>query len=75
MQQRQTLQKALGPDWRSKLAVGGKSFAQVNAGLKKNPASPRLAALRKKLVANRSSLLESARSKGKGGHEETEGED
>lgn len=75
MQQRQTLQKALGPDWRDKLSVGGKSFADVNAGLKKNPDDPKLAALRKKLAANRASLLESARAKNKGGHEETEGED
>lgn len=69
MQQRQTLAKALGPDWRDKLSVGGKSFAQVNAGLKKNPGNPKLAALRKKLVANRSSVLEAARNKGKGGGE------
>lgn len=75
MKQRQTLAKALGPDWRDKLQVGGKSFAQVNAGLKKNPGSPKLAALRKKLTANRTTLLQNARSKGKGGHEETEGED
>lgn len=65
MQQRQTLAKALGPDWRKKLQVGGKSFADVNAGLKKNPGNAKLAALRKRLMANRSSLLEDARSKGK----------
>jgi hypothetical protein len=75
MQQRQTLAKALGPDWRDKLQVGGKSFADVNAGLKKNPDNPKLAALRKKLVANRSSLLEGARSKGKGKGEGTEEEE
>lgn len=67
MQQRRTLRKSLGPDWREKLSVGGKSFAQVNAGLKKNPGNAKLAALRKKLATNRSSLLENARSKGKGG--------
>lgn len=67
MSQRQTLAKALGPDWRSKLSVGGKSFAQVNAGLKKNPGNAKLAALRKKLVANRSSVLEGARTKGGSG--------
>ena len=61
MSQRQTLAKALGPNWRDKLQVGGKSFADVNAGLKKNPGNPKLAALRKKLVANRSSVLTSAR--------------
>jgi hypothetical protein len=64
MQQRETLAKALGPNWRDKLQVGGKSFAQVNAGLKRNPGNPKLAALRKKLTANRSTLLEQAREKG-----------
>ncbi len=63
MKQRQTLQKALGPNWRDKLQVGGKSFAQVNAGLKKNPANPKLVALRKKLIGNRSSLLANAKKK------------
>lgn len=73
MKQRQTLAKALGPDWRSKLSVGGKSFAQVNAGLKKNPGNPKLAALRKKLIANRSTLLEGAKKKKPGaGSEEGE---
>jgi hypothetical protein len=66
MQQRQTLAKALGPDWRSKLQVGGKSFAQVNKGLKANPGNAKLAALRKKLIANRSSVLGAARTKAKG---------
>ena len=77
MQQRQTLAKAFGPDWREKISggAGGKSFADVNAGLKKNPKDPKLAALRKKLLEGRKSLLEKARAKGKGGHEETEGED
>lgn len=74
MQQRQTLAKALGPNWRDKLSVGGQSFAQVNAGLKKSPGNAKLAALRKRLIANRSSLLESARKKN-GGREagKTEG--
>jgi hypothetical protein len=72
MQQRQTLAKAFGPDWRSKLSVGGKSFSQVNAGLKKNPGNAKLAAIRKKLIANRSSVLEGARKKGKGGSGEDE---
>jgi hypothetical protein len=66
MAQRQTLAKALGPNWRDKLQVGGKSFAQVNAGLKKNPGNPKLAALRKKLLTNRSSVLTTARAQGKG---------
>jgi hypothetical protein len=65
MQQRQTLAKALGPNWRDKLSVGGKSFAQVNKGLKANPGNAKLAAIRKKLVANRASVLTDARSGGK----------
>lgn len=74
MQQRQTLAKAFGSDWRDKISGGGKSFADVNAGLKKNPKDPKLAALRKKLLAGRKSALEAARAKGKGGSDE-EGED
>lgn len=66
MQQRQTLSKALGPNWRDKLQVGGKSFAQVNKQLKANPDNAKLAAIRKKLVENRSKVLASARSKGGG---------
>lgn len=61
MQQRQTLAKALGPNWRDKLQVGGKSFAQVNKQLKANPGNAKLAAIRKKLVENRSKVLASAR--------------
>jgi hypothetical protein len=69
MQQRQTLAKALGSDWQDKLSVGGSSFAQVNKQLKANPGNPKLAAIRKKLVANRSTLLTAARAKNKGGGE------
>lgn len=72
MQQRQTLQKALGENWREKLQVGGKSFADVNKGLKTNPDDPKLAAIRKKLLTNRKSVLEAARKKNKGGSEEGE---
>lgn len=64
MQQRQTLAKALGPNWRDKLQVGGKSFGQVNKQLKANPGNPKLAALRKKLIANRSKVLDAARNGG-----------
>lgn len=67
MQQRQTLAKALGPNWRDKLSVGGQSFAQVNKQLKANPGNAKLAAIRQKLVANRSKVLAGARSKGQGG--------
>ena len=66
MKQRQTLAKALGPDWREKLSVGGQSFAQVNKQLKANPGNAKLAAIRQKLVANRSKVLAGARSKAKG---------
>lgn len=66
MQQRQTLKKALGEDWRDKLQVGGTSFAQVNKQLKANPGNAKLAAIRQKLVANRSKVLAGARSKMKG---------
>lgn len=65
--QRQTLAKALGPNWRDKLTVGGKSFAQVNKQLKANPGNAKLAAIRKKLITNRSKVLEAARAKNKGG--------
>lgn len=61
MQQRQTLAKALGSDWREKLQVGGQSFAQVNKQLKANPGNAKLAAIRQKLVANRSKVLAGAR--------------
>lgn len=66
MKQRQTLRKALGPDWREKLQVGGQSFAQVNKQLKANPGNAKLAAIRQKLVANRGKVLAAARSKAKG---------
>jgi hypothetical protein len=72
MQQRQTLKKELGPNFRDKLQVGGKSFADVNRGLKKNPDSAKLAALRKKLLENRKSVLEAAHKKNKGGSGEGE---
>lgn len=61
MQQRQTLKKAFGKDWRDKLSGGGQSFAQVNQGLKKTPGDPKLAALRKKLIEGRKSLLTAAK--------------
>lgn len=69
MGQRQTFQKAFGKDFRSQLEVGGKSFADVNAMLKKNPGNAKLAALRKRLVENRSKVLEAARKKNGGGGE------
>lgn len=73
-QQRQTLAKALGPDWRSKLTVGGESFAQVNKQLKANPKNAKLAAIRKKLVTNRSKVLTAARAKNAGGKTKGAGE-
>lgn len=74
MRERQTLRKALGSDFREKLKVDGKSFAEVNKGLKVNPQDPTLVALRKKLLANRSSLVESARAKNKGAKQGAEKE-
>lgn len=74
MQQRQTLAKALGPNWRDKLQVGGRSFAQVNKQLKANPGNAKLAALRKRLLENRSTVLEDARKKNKAGGGEEGGE-
>jgi hypothetical protein len=70
MQQRQTLAKTFGKDFRSKLEVGGKSFADVNKGLKANPGNAKLAALRKRLLENRKSVLEQARQKAGGGDED-----
>jgi hypothetical protein len=75
MQQRQTLAKAFGKDWREKLSVGGQSFAGVRGGLKKKPGNAKLAAINKKLLANRKAMLEAARKKnagGKDGEEESE---
>lgn len=74
MKQRQTLAKAFGPDWREKLAVGGQSFADVRGGLKKSPGNAKLAALNKKLLANRKALLEAARKKNAGGDGDQEQE-
>lgn len=67
MHQRQTLAKAFGPDWRNKISAGGQSFADVNKGLKANPKNPKLVALRKKLLASRTTALQAARTKNKGG--------
>lgn len=70
MQQRQTLAKAFGPDWREKLQVGGKSFADVRQGLAQNPNNPKLAALNKKLLESRKKALEAARKRNAAGSEE-----
>lgn len=67
MQQRQTLAKAFGPDWRDKLQVGGQSFAEVRRGLAKNPGNAKLAAINKRLLENRKKALEAARSQNTGG--------
>lgn len=74
MQQRRTLQKAFGKNWREKIAAsaGGKTFAEVNKGLKANPKDPKLVALRKKLLAGRKAALELARAKNKGEGKKTE---
>jgi hypothetical protein len=54
--------------------VGGRSFAQVNKQLKANPGNAKLAAIRKKLVANRSTVLAAARAKNKAGAADQEEE-
>jgi len=66
MQQRQTLQKAFGKDWRTKV-YGDRGYAQrTRSALAKNPDSARLAALNKKLMERRSKMLEAARKKNAG---------
>ncbi len=72
MQQRQTLQKAFGPDWRTKV-FGDRGYMQrTRTALAKNPKNPRLAALNKKLMERRQQMLEAARKKNSG---EGEGEE
>lgn len=61
--QRQTLKKAFGDDWRTKVfgAVGAVRSARVGAA--KHPDSARFAALNKALAAKRKQALERARAK------------
>jgi len=69
MKQRQTLEKAYGKDWRQQIAsaAGGKTFAQVRQGLKRNPGNAKLAALNKRLLEGRKKALEGARKKNAAG--------
>jgi len=63
MQQRQTLQKAFGKDWRTKV-FGDRGYMQRTRTLAaKNPNNPQLAALKKKLGERRSSMLTAAKKK------------
>ena len=67
MQQRQTLQKAFGKDWRTKV-FGDRGYAQrTRKALNKNPDSARLAALNKKLMERRSTMLTAAQKKNSSG--------
>lgn len=66
LQQRQTLQKAFGKDWRQKV-FGDVGYVQrTRSALAKDPTNPRLAALNKKLMESRQQMLEAARKKNKG---------
>lgn len=66
MQQRQTLQKAFGKDWRTQV-FGDTGYVQrTRKGLAKNPQSPMVAALNKKLMERRQSMLTVARKKNAG---------
>jgi hypothetical protein len=60
MQQRQTLEKAYGKNWRTKV-FGDRGYAQrTRKALSKNPDSARLAALNKKLMERRKTMLTKA---------------
>lgn len=66
MKQRQTLQKAFGKDWRTKV-FGDRGYAQrTRSALSKNPDSARLAALNKKLMERRKQMLTAAQKKTSG---------
>lgn len=66
MKQRQTLQKAFGKDWRTKV-FGDRGYMQrTRVARSKNPKSPKLAALEKRLKERRSKMLDVARAKNKG---------
>ena len=62
-QQRQTLEKAFGPDWRVKV-FGDRGYAQrTRAAFAKEPQNPQVAALNKKLMERRKQMLEVAQKK------------
>lgn len=67
MQERQTLQKAYGSDWRSKVFGGAGKIQQARAQLKQNPNDPKLLALNQRLMGQRKQMLEAAKSKLGGG--------
>jgi len=66
MQQRQTLKKAYGSDWRQQVFGGAGKIQQARAQLKANPNDPRLVALNQSLLAKRKQMLEAAQKKGAG---------
>lgn len=60
MQQRQTLRKAYGADWRTK-AYGDLGYVRrTRQALAKNPSNPQLIALNKQLMQRRKYLLDKA---------------
>lgn len=70
MKQRQTLQKAFGKDWRTKVFGDRGYVKRTRVARSKNPKNPKLAALNKKLMERRKQMLDVARKKNKGGEED-----
>lgn len=62
-QQRQTLQKAFGPDWRTKVFGATGAVKSARKGLAKHPDSARFQGLNKALLDRRRQLLEQAKKK------------
>lgn len=68
-QQRQTFEKAFGPDWRTKV-YGDLGYAQrTRSALAKNPQNAQVAALNKRLMERRQQMLEAARKRNGEGQE------
>jgi hypothetical protein len=71
VQERQTLKKAFGSDWRQHVFGGAGKVQQARAQLAASPNDPRLLALNQRLLQQRKSMLSAAKQKigggGKGG--------
>jgi hypothetical protein len=68
-QQRQTLEKAFGSDWRKKV-FGDRGYAQrTRSALAKNPQNAQVAALNQKLMERRKQMLAAAQKRIGGGAE------
>lgn len=68
-QQRQTLAKAFGSDWRQKV-FGDAGYAQrTRSTLAKSPGNAQVAALNKRLMERRKQMLEAARKRNGEGQE------